>query len=331
MERPHPCSIGSDAKAVLRTVGIAMVGCVLATGLVTGCADPTGLLAGAAGTEADSEATGETFSRPELTLSPIDLDVLIGSTEAGIDVSHLADGYVSATATSKSRLKLQVTRGDMQYNYDLPSDGTPISVPLNMGNGSYTFQIMQNTRDNLYVGLGESVDAEVRLADEFQPFLRPNIYCDYDAESLVVEEANKLSEGARNQADVLKAVYDWIVENVSYDNEKAKSVVNGTIADGYLPDPDATMQSKTGICFDYASLAAAMLRSQGIPCKIITGYVSPDSIYHAWNMVYLNGEWISAKVSVKSNTWTRVDFTFAAGGATDYAGDGMTYTDKYTY
>ena len=76
-----------------------------------------------------------------------------------------------------------------------------------------------------------------------------------------------------------------------------------------------TLASGTGICFDYASLGAAMLRSLGIPCQVITGYVSPDDVYHAWNMVYIDGEWISVEISIKPNSWTRVDLTFAASGA----------------
>ena len=75
-----------------------------------------------------------------------------------------------------------------------------------------------------------------------------------------------------------------------------------------------------------------MLRSLGIPCKIITGYVSPDGIYHAWNVVYLDGSWISVEVNVESQTWTIIDLTFAAAGASqEYVGDGTAYTERYTY
>ena len=74
-----------------------------------------------------------------------------------------------------------------------------------------------------------------------------------------------------------------------------------------------------------------MLRSQGIPCKIITGYVSPDNIYHAWNMVYIDGTWVDAHIDIKQNTWTRIDTTFAVGSGSSYVGDGIAYTDLYTY
>ena len=44
----------------------------------------------------------------------------------------------NTTGSSSSRLKLQVTRGEQSYNYDMPGDGTPVFVPMNMGDGTYT-------------------------------------------------------------------------------------------------------------------------------------------------------------------------------------------------
>ena len=74
-----------------------------------------------------------------------------------------------------------------------------------------------------------------------------------------------------------------------------------------------------------------MLRSQGIPCKIIIGDVSPDNIYHAWNMVYLNGSWMSKQVIITSEQWAHLDTTFAASGVGADTKDELTYTEQYTY
>ena len=59
---------------------------------------------------------------------------------------------------------------------------------------------------------------------------------------------------------------------------------------GYLPDLDQVLEKKMGICFDYASLTAALLRVQGIAVKLVIGYA--DNTYHAWNEVYLSGQWV---------------------------------------
>ena len=100
---------------------------------------------------------------------------------------------------------------------------------------------------------------------------------------------------------------------------------------GYVPNPDDTLATGTGVCFDYASLGAAMLRSVGLPTKIITGYVTPGDLYHAWIMVYIDGSWHTGEFSVDSNSWSRVDLTFAASGSTEFTGDGTSYTDRYVY
>lgn len=276
----------------------------------------------------EGETSGPAWSAPStIVLSPYNPDGLEGTPEAGVDTSSLSQGYVCAVGVSDSRLKFQVACGDAAYNYDLPQDGTPIVCPINMGDGSYTFRVMQNTSGDKYVELF-STSAQVALDSEFEPFIRPSFYCSYDASSAAVKKASELVADAANEGDVLRAVYSYIVSNVAYDNDKAAELATQT---GYVPNPDETLASGKGICFDYASLAGAMLRSLGIPTKIITGYVSPDGIYHAWNMVYIDGSWHTVEISVDPDTWTRVDLTFAASGALDTVGDGSGYTDRYVY
>lgn len=276
----------------------------------------------------DNDTSGPAFERPELATSEFHAEGAVSDHGGSIDVSSLEQGYVAAAAESESRLKFQVVKGEMSYSYDLPNDGTPLVAPINMGDGAYEFRIMQNTSGDRYVPITDT-QADVVLASEFAPFERPNVFCDYDASSACVAKANELAVGAQNEGNVLRSVYTWIADNISYDSAKAEQLSDTT---GYVPNPDETLASKKGICFDYVSLGAAMLRSQGIPTKIITGYVSPDNIYHAWNLVYLDGSWTSVEVSVAADTWTRIDLTFAAAnGAEKYVGDAKEYTDRYTY
>ena len=93
------------------------------------------------------------------------------------------------------------------------------------------------------------------------------------------------------------------------------------------------MKSGKGICFDYAALAASMLRSQGIPCKLIMGNVSPDDLYHAWNMFYTEETgWITVEFSVSAKSWNRLDLTFSANGEDQkFIGNGENYTDMKWY
>lgn len=284
---------------------------------------------GGGGGSDEGTTSGSALNSPDkVEAAELDPASAVTQNDGSIDTSKVSEGVVMASATSASRLKFLVTCGDMSYNYDLPGDGTPITCPINMGDGSYTFAVMRNTGGSNYVETA-STTADVHLVSEFAPFSQPNIFCDYNENSACVAKARELVANAENQGDAVKAVCNYVVNNVTYDTAKA-SELSGT--SGYIPNPDATLSSGKGICFDYASLGAAMLRSVGIPTKIVTGYVSPDDLYHAWILVYIDGSWTSAKFSVDPQTWSRVDLTFAAdSGSVGLVGDGKTYTERYVY
>lgn len=174
-----------------------------------------------------------------------------------LDLSSVSYGYVAISAYSDKRLKLQVTKDEEVYTYDIDSGGIPSVFPLQCGNGTYSFRVLENVVDSKYANV-YFIEKEVNMVDEFQPYLRPNDYVNYTENSACVQKANELVSEAKNDMDIVRRVFNYIHENVAYDSEKAK-----TIKTGYLPDPDGTMNEGKGICFDYASLTAAMLRSTG--------------------------------------------------------------------
>lgn len=270
--------------------------------------------------------TGGGYTAPPMQESVFDENAAQGENGIFIDTSHVSQGYVAASAVSDSRLKFQVVYGDVKYNYDLPSDGTPQCYVLQSGSGEYTFRVMKNTTEDKYAQ-AYAATAVVELESELAPFLRPNQMVDYDAGSACVAKASELAAQASTESGVVANIYAYIQNNIDYDTQKAE-----TVQAGYLPDPDETLDSGKGICYDYASLAAAMLRSQGIPTKLITGYVEPGELYHAWNMIWLKETgWITVKIEAPANSWERIDLTFAAGASAAYTGDGTGYTDRLTY
>lgn len=92
-----------------------------------------------------------------------------------------------------------------------------------------------------------------------------------------------------------------MIGNIQYDFDKAASVQSG-----YLPDIDETLNTKKGICFDYAALMTAMLRVQRIPTKLVVGYAG--ELYHAWISVYLDGVgWIDNIIYFDGKDWVRMD------------------------
>ncbi len=278
-------------------------------------------------TEKPTPEPQPTYQAPEFLESSFHQEGAQGYPGAYIDTSCVSQGYVAVSAVSNSRLKFQVLKDDETYNYNISKDGSPSVFPLQCGNGTYRFRIMENIVDKKYACVYETY-VNVELADEFQPFLRPSDYVNYSRESKCVEKAAELALKAYNQVDMIKEVYHFICKTVKYDTPKAEGIQSG-----YLPTPDETMETGMGICFDYASLAASMLRSQGIPTKVIFGYVSLNDVYHAWNMFYTEETgWVTAEFSVDPNDWTRMDLTFSANGAdSKFIGDGGNYSDVYEY
>jgi len=204
-----------------------------------------------------------------------------------IDASHTDQGYVMMKCEpEEKRLKARVSTEAQVYYYDLPSGGDYSVFPLQMGSGAYTLRVMEQVEDDLYA-VRYSVDIEVSLAGETVPFLYPSQYVWFDAQSDVVAVSDDLAQGVTGEQKIAKTCYRFVVKTLSYDTEKAE-----TVGSGYLPDADKTLAEKTGICFDYAVLLAALLRSQGIPARVEIGRVSPENLYHAWNSVYLEGEWV---------------------------------------
>ena len=301
-------------RTAAKAAAAALLACALL--LVSACGG------GSSGGGGTSAPTGAAFTPPETIALP---DV----PEEGdaIDASHMPQGYIEARQSSAARLKFQVSKGDMVYNYDLPNDGTATVFPVNMGDGKYLLRIMRNTDGNNYVETN-SVETEVTLENEYAPFLLPNQFCNYNADSACVAKARELTANASNQGEAVQKICEYIIDNVSYDQEKAAALTTTT---GYVPNPDETLATGKGVCFDYASLGAAMLRSMGLPTKIITGYVSPGDLYHAWIMIYVDGSWKTGEFSVNPDSWSRVDLTFAASGSSEFTGDGTNYTERYVY
>ena len=311
-------------------LGLAATGCGSANDLLDGGSgeSPAEVSADAQDNENESvsnDAAGE-FAPAGFRASVFDEAAAEGNDEVQVDLSHTAQGYISLVCHSDSRIKLQIVKDDSTYTYDVILD-RPQVFPLQSGNGDYLFYVMKNLEDNKYFEL-YSCMAAVTLEDEFAPFVRPNQYADYTESSECVKQAAGLAQSASGEEDFVASVYAFICERITYDREKA-----ATVASGYIPEPDAILSAGKGICFDYASLAASMLRSQGIPTKIIFGYVEPDDLYHAWNMFYTkeNG-WTTVEFLVSPNDWNRIDLTFAANGAdSDFIGDGSNYMDVYFY
>lgn len=251
--------------------------------------------------------------------------------KATIDYSNTTDGYVMVnfTASTDKRLKVQVTGpSSTTYTYDI-KQGAWTTFPLSDGNGGYKVTVFENVSGTKYSTV-VSQSFQVTLSDEFAPFLRPNQYVDYEKAANTIAKAEELTKDCKDTIEKVGKVYDFVVKNLTYDTQKAKNIKSG-----YLPVLDDVLAVKTGICFDYAALMTGMLRSQGVPCKLVVGYAG--TAYHAWISVYSKETgWVDGAIYFDGTTWQRMDPTFISSGKGSenikkFVGDGSNYTQKYLY
>lgn len=278
----------------------------------------------------------QTEPSPPYIITPTADGVKVYSNDdALIDASNSSQGYLmirlKKAMSGSYRILVNADDINVRYTFQLNSSGNYEVIPLTEGNGKYTVNVLKVTS----AGKGTVMfkqSLSVSVADSFLPFLTPNQFCMYDAGSSCVALSSKLCGGNKDTIAKTAAIYDYVINNISY----VSTAENG--ANGYIPVPDTVLANKSGICFDYASLMAAMLRSQKIPTKVVVGYAG--DIYHAWISVYVDGSgWIDGYIYFDGNSWNRMDPTFAASAkddadyknTVDFISNGSNYSVMYYY
>lgn len=235
--------------------------------------------------------------------------------KAIIDYSNCDEGYIMLkyNDSTDNRLKAQIELVDSKqvYTYDIQPEIWE-TLPLSEGNGNYNITIYENIVDKKYAQVLHT-NIDVTFDNELLPFLWSTKYINYEMAGKSVTKAAELSAEANSDLEKIEKIYDYITENIKYDEEKAKNIKSG-----YVPNLDSTLETRKGICFDYAALMAGMLRSQNIPCKLIMGYTG--EVYHAWISVWTKETgWIDKAIYYNKGSWNRMDPTFGASGCnTDF-------------
>ncbi len=256
--------------------------------------------------------------------------VVYGTSEFVIDASNAGEGYLYITYSGENPgMKMQITGMDnVIYTYDIPIGDTVI--PLTAGNGIYMVTVLENIEGSQFAALyTDTIDVEI--TNPTGPYLYPNQYVQFTKDTQAVALAAELAEGCTCDLEVVGKVYEYVTDHITYDHEKAENASAGSLS-GYLPNVDKILNDGTGICFDYAALMAAMLRSQRIPSRLEIGYAG--SVYHAWLSTYVDDiGWINGIINFDGTTWTLMDPTFAANTSErelkNFIGDGDNYTTKF--
>lgn len=189
---------------------------------------------------------------------------------------------------TKVKLLVQLT-GGTQYKYDIPKGSVNINIPLTQGNGEYKLILCRNISGTKYAVM-QTLSITQKLATDSDAYLSSNYIINWDKTNAAIKKAHSLAAN-KSTNDKIKYIYEFVVKNYLYDYKKAENIDDIAKTAAYIPNVSKVYSEKKGICYDYSVLIASMLRSVGVPTKVVTGYTPNAEVYHAWNNVYADSKW----------------------------------------
>lgn len=112
--------------------------------------------------------------------------------------------------------------------------------------------------------------------------------------------AEKITSEFKTDLDKVRAIFVWITDNISYDEELYES--EKLQKEFYISESnviDKTLERKKAICSGYSLLFKKLCNDIAIECEVISGYskqwldsfISKNVSDHAWNAVKIDGKW----------------------------------------
>lgn len=210
------------------------------------------------------------------------------------NLSKINQGIVGINIPLKNnKTKIMIQKDGKTYYYDVKTEKD--MLPLQMGSGIYLLALLENIEGSKYA-VNSSKSVQVNLDNEKISFLQSVRPVYWRKESKAAKLAKELTENMDTDEKKACAIYDYIINNIEYDRNKLTNLNTD-----YIPNVDEIIASGKGICFDYAAVYAAMLRSIDIPAKLVMGYKEDIDAYHSWNEVFLG-----------KKGWVTIDTTYDA-------------------
>ncbi|MDO5147387.1 MAG: transglutaminase-like domain-containing protein [Eubacteriales bacterium] len=256
---------------------------------------------------ANPQKKASALPTPAVMIPQADGTKTITTSTLTVDLSNTSKGYIMASYHGEAdKVNIQLTGPDgVTYLYFIKESDSYTAMPLSSGSGSYLLDIYEHVEGNTY-GTLMSDFIEVNLENEFTPFLYSNQFVYFTEDTRAIQKGAELAKGCESDLEITSNIYNYVIKNTVYDYDKA-----ATVTAPYYPDIDETLATGKGICFDYSALMCAMLRTQGIPCKLNIGYAG--KVYHAWISVYLSSTgWVDDMIQFDGSDWSMMDPTLSS-------------------
>lgn len=118
--------------------------------------------------------------------------------------------------------------------------------------------------------------------------------CPYSIKHDIKLLANYFQIVAQSDLEKARAIYVWITENISYDDDAYNSKVYGDYSS------EAVLFSKKAVCSGFSNVFSSLGKQMNLKIKKVSGYSKGYSYSigerftntnHAWNIIKINGNW----------------------------------------
>jgi len=149
--------------------------------------------------------------------------------------------------------------------------------------GNLFIQYTAQVQVNYSLPAGDEEEMSIgQLPVDIIPYIWSSRYCESDSVlKLAIELFGQLPRGYPR----VVAICQWIRQNIKYQ-------IGSTISTMSARD---VLESKAGVCRDFAHLGITFCRALNIPARFVTGYTwynDPPPDFHAIFEAYLGGRWI---------------------------------------
>lgn len=181
--------------------------------------------------------------------------------------------------------KVLIRKENLSFTYNWYAEKFN-QLPVN-SNGPYVVKVYQQI----------AVDGQTKYKVVFnttitvencKPFLGASEFVDFeDAQNLLVYGPVQeiINSETMSREEKVFAAYNFVKNCMVYDYELYSNQPSI-----YTSNADENLVDGKGICLDYASMLAVILRNAGIETKVLFGDTTFG--YHAWNEVFINGQWV---------------------------------------
>lgn len=217
------------------------------------------------------------------------------------------EGKITLTGeTIRSLIKILVIKDDAQRWYDVKLEDGKFNEEIWFidGVGEYQVSVLVHKEGRRYT-FGPTV--HIQNTVNVNRFLVPTLHVESNNEKIIAL-ANEITKDCETDIEKAKSIYDWVTANIVYDYKKYIRQINNNYDNVY--GALNTLETNTGVCYDYAALVAALGRATGLQVKMIKGNFNSTyrSELHAWNEIYISEE----------DKWINVDSTFGASMWSNY-------------